>query len=173
MRVEIAFGSAAGGVVAGGVVAGGVVVPVSAPVVAPLSDVDPLALPDDVPAAVVVAGADFFADVPFVVLSDFAPPNPFDPVSVRVPDVVLPDVFGDPLDLGDADVAELFGPPFAVCTRAFGPFGPWAAAGATIVADANDSANAITSGCERLMNPSARFYVKGRTGGGGVVTSAV
>ena len=117
MRAEIAFGSGAGVVVAGDVVA----LPESVPVVVPVS------LVDDVVAAGVDAVSRLLAAAPFAVLSD----------------LVLPDAFGDPVVLGDAAVVGLFEPPCATCTPAFGP---WAAAGATAVTVANDSANAITHG---------------------------
>ena len=140
MRAEIAFGSGAGVVVAGDVVA----LPDSVPVVVPVLPVDvPVALADDVVAAGVDAVARSLTDAPFAVLSDFALPDAFDDAFVALSDLVLPDTFGDPVVLGDAVVAGLFEPPFATCTPAFGP---WAAAGATVVTLANDSPNAITHG---------------------------
>ena len=105
---------------AGVVVAGDVVAPPdSVPVAVPVLLVDvPVAPADDVVAAGVDAVARLLADAPFAVLSDFA----------------LPDTFGDQV---------VFEPPFATCTPAFGP---WAAAGATVVTVANDRDIAITHG---------------------------
>jgi hypothetical protein len=143
MRAEIAFGSGAGVVVAGGVVA----LPDSVPVVVPVLPVDvPVALVDDVVTVDVDAVARLRPDATFAVLSDFALPDAFDNPFVALSDLVLPDTFGDPVVLGDAVVVGLFEPPFATRTPDFGLFGPWAAAGATVVTVANDSANAIASG---------------------------